>query len=255
MTDYRIDDLAQAAGTNTRNVRAYQDRGLLPPPRRSGRIGLYDDGHLARLRLIASMLTRGYNTAQIAELITAWEQSKDITDVLGVEQAVTNPWSEESPLTIDTAALRQLLGDPDLYERLVGLELITAHSSKAEASVIVSPQLVNVFLELVSFGFTPGQAVALHERVAPVIDQLAREMVGGAAELLIAEHGSAWVPEGDELGPFTETLHRMRALAMASLQVNFARAMDKTVDDVLAQHIQRVITATATAENASGGAA
>ena len=30
MAEYRIDDLARAAGTTVRNVRAYQDRGLLP---------------------------------------------------------------------------------------------------------------------------------------------------------------------------------------------------------------------------------
>ena len=32
MAEYRIDDLARAAGTTARNVRAYQERGLLPPP-------------------------------------------------------------------------------------------------------------------------------------------------------------------------------------------------------------------------------
>src|SRR5438309_572599 len=48
-SEYRIDELAREAGTTVRNVRAYQDRGLLPPPRRSGRVGLYTDARqLAR---------------------------------------------------------------------------------------------------------------------------------------------------------------------------------------------------------------
>ena len=64
-TDYRIDELAREAGTTVRNVRAYQDRGLLPPPRRSGRVGLYTDAHLARLRLIGTMLERGYTLGNI----------------------------------------------------------------------------------------------------------------------------------------------------------------------------------------------
>ena len=51
MADYRIDDLARAAGTTVRNVRAYQERGLLPPPRREGRVALYGDAHLARHRV------------------------------------------------------------------------------------------------------------------------------------------------------------------------------------------------------------
>jgi DNA-binding transcriptional MerR regulator len=239
MSDYRIDDLARAAGTTTRNVRAYQDRGLLPPPRREGRVGIYDDGHLARLRLIGSMLNRGYNTAQISELITAWEQSKDITDVLGVEEAVTSPWSEESPVTIETSALLEMLGDRDLYDRIVELGLV---STDGEQSVISSPQLVNVFLELMSFGFTPARAIELNEQISPLIDQLARQMVEAAAELIFAEHGNTWVPEGDELGPITETLQRMRSLAVTSLQVNFAHAMERNVEQVLGEHIHRVLT-------------
>ena len=51
MAEYRIDDLAREAGTTVRNVRVYQDRGLLPPPRREGRAGIYTDVHLGRLRL------------------------------------------------------------------------------------------------------------------------------------------------------------------------------------------------------------
>src|SRR2546429_380483 len=37
MTDYRVDDLARAAGTTARNGRPYQERGWLPPPRPVGR--------------------------------------------------------------------------------------------------------------------------------------------------------------------------------------------------------------------------
>jgi DNA-binding transcriptional MerR regulator len=33
----KIDELAQRAGTTSRNIRAYQERGLLPPVRVEGR--------------------------------------------------------------------------------------------------------------------------------------------------------------------------------------------------------------------------
>ena len=45
--EYRIDDLARLAGTTTRNIRVYRDRGLLHPPLRVGRIALFNDTHLA----------------------------------------------------------------------------------------------------------------------------------------------------------------------------------------------------------------
>src|SRR5690348_8532613 len=64
-----IDALAQAAGTTTRNVRAYQTRGLLPAPLVVGRVGYYGDAHLERLRLIANLQERGYSLAAIADLL------------------------------------------------------------------------------------------------------------------------------------------------------------------------------------------
>ncbi|WP_244233574.1 MerR family transcriptional regulator, partial [Pseudomonas aeruginosa] len=67
--EYSVDELARAAGSSVRNVRAYQDRGLLPPPERRGRVGVYFDSHLKRLRLISQLLERGYSSANIKELL------------------------------------------------------------------------------------------------------------------------------------------------------------------------------------------
>src|SRR5438067_13395557 len=95
MPDYRIDDLAREAGTTVRNVRVYQERGLLPPPRRSGRVSIYGDAHLARLRLIGQLLDEGYTFSHIAQFIDAWQEGRDLGDVLGLEEALAGPWSDE----------------------------------------------------------------------------------------------------------------------------------------------------------------
>src|SRR5687768_2206317 len=97
VADYRIDDLAREAGATVRNVRAYQDRGLLPPPRREGRVGIYTDAHLARLRLIGQLLERGYTLANIAELVDAWERGHGLGDLLGLGAALAEPFSDEAP--------------------------------------------------------------------------------------------------------------------------------------------------------------
>ena len=68
--EYRIDDLARVAGTTTRNVRGYQDRGLLPRPLRRGRIAIYTDLHLDRLRVINDLLRRGFTIRHIGEFLT-----------------------------------------------------------------------------------------------------------------------------------------------------------------------------------------
>src|SRR6201994_2257054 len=111
MAEYRIDELARLAGATVRNIRVYQDRGLLPPPRRDGRVGIYTDAHLARLRLIGQLLKRGYTFATIGELLSVWERGGDVAEILDLESAVGLPWSDEIPAYVTVAQLTELFGD------------------------------------------------------------------------------------------------------------------------------------------------
>ena len=113
MTEYRIDDLARKAGTTTRNVRGYQDRGLLPRPVRRGRIAVYSDAHLERLRVINNLLRRGFTTRHIADFFTGMQRGDDLAEVLGLEDVVTKPWSSAHATTMPATALTTQLNAPD----------------------------------------------------------------------------------------------------------------------------------------------
>src|SRR4051794_325787 len=159
VTDYRVDDLARAAGTTARNVRLYQERGLLPSPRLEGRVGWYDDSHLARLRLITRLLDRGFSLANIAELLSTWEAGRDIGSVLGVEQVLTVPWNDESPTPVTMARLREVFGDEfgaTEADRLVEIGLL---QRQGRSYVVPSPTLLGVARELVTIGLPLAAAV------------------------------------------------------------------------------------------------
>ncbi len=66
---YRVPELAAAAGISVDTVRFYQARRLLPAPRRVGRHAVYDDRHLARLRRIRQLQREGYPLAVIRRLL------------------------------------------------------------------------------------------------------------------------------------------------------------------------------------------
>ena len=66
---YRVEQLASAAGVRVDTVRYYQSRGLIAKPRREGRVAIYDDAHLARLRQIRGLLEQGFTLAQIHRVI------------------------------------------------------------------------------------------------------------------------------------------------------------------------------------------
>ncbi|HEV7886820.1 MAG TPA: MerR family transcriptional regulator [Acidimicrobiales bacterium] len=66
----RVDQLAAAAGVSVDTIRFYQSRGLLPPPRRQGRVGWYGDDHHRRIERIRSLQAKGLTLATIRRLLT-----------------------------------------------------------------------------------------------------------------------------------------------------------------------------------------
>lgn len=93
--EYRMEELAKEAGITVRTLRFYRERGLIPPPRREGRIAWYDDHHLARLRTIAGLLERGHTLNGIADLAATFESGRDVAEVLGLGEP-----TEETPVRL-----------------------------------------------------------------------------------------------------------------------------------------------------------
>jgi len=67
--DYRVEQLAAAAQLPVDTLRFYQARGLLPSPRREGRIAVYTDHHLERLTRIRSLQQQGFSLSQIQRVL------------------------------------------------------------------------------------------------------------------------------------------------------------------------------------------
>jgi DNA-binding transcriptional MerR regulator len=79
-----VDELARAAATTTRNIRALQTKGVLAPPSLAGRVGTYGPDHLTRLRVVLRLQRRGFSLSAIRELLAAWESGATLEEVLGL---------------------------------------------------------------------------------------------------------------------------------------------------------------------------
>ena len=64
-----MEELAARADVSVDTVRFYQSKGLLPGPRRVGRVAHYGDDHLERLRQIRTMQQRGFSLALIGRTL------------------------------------------------------------------------------------------------------------------------------------------------------------------------------------------
>lgn len=112
-----IDELARTAGVVVSTVRLYQNRRLLPPPERRGRVGWYGPGHLRRLRFIAQLQERGFSLAAIRELLDGLDQGASLGTLLGLGDAPST-WVPEPPRRMALSELAEHLPDVELDTRL-----------------------------------------------------------------------------------------------------------------------------------------
>jgi len=241
MGEYRIDELARLAATTVRNVRVYQDRGLLAPPRRDGRVGIYTDAHLARLRLIGGLLSRGYTFANIGEMLAVWERGGNLAEILDLESAVADPWSDEIPGYVTTEQLGLAFGAGNTAgnrARAVDLGILEPDGGRY---LVPSPRLLSAGAEMVAAGMTLPDVLDLAERLRAHVDAAARDMAVTVAAHVVAAHLPDDRPQGEDIAQAAATVRRLRPLAQIVVDALLAQAMSRHVQDALGDHFPELL--------------
>ena len=222
-----VDQLAQEAGTTTRNVRNYQTMGLLPAPTLVGRVGYYDEGHLGRLRLIAQLQEQGFSLAGIAELLKAWEEGRSLADLLGFEQALTAPWSDEEPECMTPDELAEMfpgsLDDPTLAIRSIELGLIVPED---DVFRVPSPSLLRVGAEMAAVGVPLPATLDDLALLRADMARIAARSVGLFERYVWKPFAEAGMP-AERWREVTDALRRLRPLAAVAVQATLAQAMER----------------------------
>ncbi|MEW5811438.1 MAG: MerR family transcriptional regulator [Actinomycetota bacterium] len=244
--EYRIDELARLAGTTTRNIRVYRDRGLLHPPLRVGRIALFNDTHLTRLRLITSLLDRGYNLAHVNEMLSTWEQGKDLGDMLGLESAIAGSWATEKPQRKTLADARDTVGDDAAFDRMVALDIIRVDG---EHATVVRPTLVEAFTEIHRYGVAYDKLIDIHEQVSPLLDQISAILVqAGLEEVVDKINPGAAMPDDVKVAELITTLVRFRTQAVSAVSATLAFSIESAVETTVAQMLGDLVEKTASGD-------
>jgi DNA-binding transcriptional MerR regulator len=241
-SEFRIDELAQRAGTTVRNIRAYQDRGLLPPPRRSGRVGLYSPAHLARLRLIGQLLGRGYTLANIAELLAAWDSGQNLGDLLGREAALTEPWSERPSNVFSLEELAQLLR---LADKALGpgnpLDQALADGFVRPAAggyTVESLRLLKVGSEFIAAGVPMSALLATRRALGDRMAEVAAIFVDLVVTHVFSPLGEP-IP-ADQVPRLAELVRRLRPLVQEAVAAELDAAMERQIEERLSAWLGRL---------------
>jgi DNA-binding transcriptional MerR regulator len=232
--EYRIEELARLGGTTTRNIRVYRDRGLLHPPLRVGRIALFNDTHLTRLRLITSMLDRGYNIAHVHEMLSAWEQGKNLGDMLGLESAIAGSWATERPERMTLADAKALVDDDSAFERLVGNGVIKLAGEGGADATVLRPKLIEAFNEIRQYGVSIDKLIDVHEQVLPHIDEISGILVrAGVDHVADRIKPGASLPPDTEVAELITMLIRFRTQAVSAVSATLAFSIESTIESVV----------------------
>ncbi|CAM05541.1 DNA-binding transcriptional MerR regulator [Saccharopolyspora erythraea NRRL 2338] len=229
-----IDELAARAGVTVRTVRFYSSRGLLPPPRLRGRLGLYGGDHLARLDLIRDLQALGFTLSAIErhlERIPADATPED----LALQRALLAPWTRDQSEDLDRHELNQRAGrhlDDELIEQLVALGVLERLPEDPDRLRLPSTAMLGVGLQILDLGLPLEMLVQAKGIVEQHTTQIAVEL----RELFAANVLRPYVERGrpeQERERVRAATDQLRPLTIQVLVNGFQRA----VNDVIRDHV------------------
>lgn len=223
--DLTIEQLVTAIGLPYTTIRMYQNRGLLPPPERRGRVGYYGPDHLARLRLILQLQDRGYSLAAIKDLVETWQTGRSLPDVLGIERSAAGVLGASAPVRLR----------PDqLAERFAGIDLTPDDMTRAyelgllsfdgDTVVVDAPAFLEVGTELVKMGVPVADVLDEYHHLRQITDELAERFAGVFERHLWQPFVDAGMP-AEQASHVTESLERLSPLAEAIVTATLHQAL------------------------------
>src|SRR6185312_8149223 len=158
--------LAAKSGIPSRTIRFYQAKGVLPAPRRRGRVAFYDDSHLERLKVVAELQDKGLRLRAIRDFILTPETTADsVQQWLGLGQQIDRSLADD-PQLLSEDDLQVLLESPPpgTIAMLRQAGVITAQGHGLTQKYLVeSPALLKIAARLASAGITFETTLRFYE--------------------------------------------------------------------------------------------
>lgn len=226
--EYTIDELAAASQVPSRTIRFYQSKGALPHPQIRGRVAYYGDGHIERLKLIASLQDRGLRIDAIRELTSRIDKGElDVNEWLGLEAQLQASWANDQPRTVTEAELYELAGSrrPGLLSDLVRLELV---QRQKDTFLVISPGLLQLAMRLEASGIDLVTATRGTE--------ILRKHLARAAEDLASyfyKHAGEGFGRSESVEDIAAAFQALRPAGQEAVRIVFAQEMERVLRKLL----------------------
>jgi DNA-binding transcriptional MerR regulator len=226
-----IDELARATGMTARNIRAYQTRGLLPPPTIVGRTGYYDGRHVERLQLIAEMQAEGLNLHAINWLVGGATAVYE-AGVKLLKRALLEPAAEQ-PLDLTVEELARRLGglpSPELVVQVTRIGMITPLEDGRVR--VVLPSILHRAEEMVALGIPIDAQLEALVTASEAAHTVARSFLGLVRDQVLVPFEERGRPD-EEWPEIRRTVEALQPIATEVLLGVFHLAASEEIDHAL----------------------
>jgi len=227
--EYRIEQLARAAGVAVDTIRFYQGKGLLDAPRRQGRVTYYGDAHVERLRRIKELQLQGFTLTVIQRFLVGELEASDEALVA----AVTHP---AAPLTLTLAELAERSGvaEPLLMSLQQAGLLVPSEGGDEPVYPADDLDAIAAGMKLIAAGVPIGALMDLGKDYAAAVDRTARQAVDlfdrHVRERIQAEGGETEAAERRLLQTFNELLEASGTLVRHHFERTLLRAAREHIE-------------------------
>lgn len=236
-----IEELARRADVATTTVRMYQTRGLLPGPRRVGRVSRYGPGHLARLHMIGQLQERGFSLAGIQQLVETWEAGRGLDDLLGLEGQLPGfePAPETRRLTVEEVAAHFPEGalTAEAIERGRELDVVqVAEDGRLE----VQPGFLEIGAALVEMGIPLADVFTEEEALDEAMNRIVRRFAELFERHILQDFIAVGMP-AERLPALADTLQRLSELATEVVNRSLQKALREVTEQFVADQAKTVL--------------
>ncbi|MGH3778043.1 MAG: MerR family transcriptional regulator [Pseudonocardiaceae bacterium] len=223
-----IAELAARTGISVRTIRFYAGMNLIPPPAVRGRLGLYDERHVARLELVRDLQGLGFTLAAIEGYLARIPLDRSPED-LALHRALLAPWLPEQPETVDRAELDVRAGrslTDDELTRLVTLGV--ARRDGAEAWTLTSSDVLGYGLNLLDTEMDFAVQLTSKQIIERHTNAMATELVALFHDTVLREYRERGRPH-ELRDRLIALLERLKPITVEGVVTNFQLAVNRAI--------------------------
>ncbi len=223
-----IAELAARTGISVRTIRFYAGMGLIPPPTVRGRLGLYDERHIARLELVRDLQKLGFTLAAIEGYLARIPLERSPED-LALHRALLAPWLPEQPETVDRAELDARAGrtlDDEELARLTTLGVIRRDG--LQTWTLTSSDMLGYGLSLLDAEMDFEVQLASQQIIERHTSALATELVALFHNTVLREYRERGRPP-ELREALIALLERLKPITMDGVVTNFQLAVNRAI--------------------------